>query len=56
VVRKDEHDCIVDVLENENSHSSVSVVICNILGVSKFANEVEDFLNAPVSKCDPKSQ
>lgn len=56
VVCKDEHDCIVDILENENSHSSVCEVVCDVLGVSVLANKVEDFLDTPVSKGDPESQ
>lgn len=56
MICKNKHDCIVHVLENENGHSSVGEVVWNILGVSVFANIIEDFLNAPVSECDPESQ
>lgn len=56
MVSKQKHQSIVDVLKDENGHSSVSKIVRDVLGVSESTHEVENLLDAPISESYPEGE
>lgn len=54
MVSEQEHQSVVNVLKDENSHCSVSEVVRDVLGVPESTHEVENLLDAPIAESDPK--